>query len=620
MASDDRHSALVHVLLAGDVAEAAENVEPLLDLLQQRPRDGDFATLIAGDGSIDREFNRISERDVTRGEMIGIPAALVILLLVFGAGVAAGVPIVLAVAAIAVAMGTTALIGHTYNLNFLVLNIITMIGLAVGIDYSLFIVQRYREERRNGLDKHEAIGRAGATASRAVFFSGGTVVVALLGLLLVPSNVYRSMAIGAVAVAVFAVLAALTLLPAVLSLLGDRLDALRVPFINGGASSEAGGFWSRVASVVMAHPVLSFTVATALLVAASLPYATISLGLSGVTTLPAGSEARHAFETLEREFAGGLIAPAEIAVDGDADDPAVQAAIARLRDAIAGDNAFAGTSVETNEAGDLALVSAVLAGDPKSEAAHDAIGRLRDEYIPASFAGVDARVYVTGSTATEEDVIGVIRTYTPFVFIFVLALSFVLLLVVFRSIVVPAKALIMNLLSVGAAYGLLVLVFQHGVGNELFGFQQQESIEAWLPLFLFSLLFGLSMDYHVFLLSRIREHFDETGDNRAAVAHGLRSTAALITGAALIMVAVFSGFAMGELSPLQQAGFGLAVAVILDATVIRSVVVPASMVLLGDLNWYLPRWLEWLPQIRIDGARAARTGGQRRLAPQYVDE
>ncbi|HKG27246.1 MAG TPA: MMPL family transporter, partial [Thermomicrobiales bacterium] len=289
------------------------------------------------------------------------------------------------------------------------------------------------------------------------------------------------------------------------------------------------------------------------------------------------------------------------------DDPATQTAIERLSGALAQDPAFGeAPRVEWNAAGDLALVSTVLAMDANVQAAYDTIDRVRRETIPDAFAAAPhARVYVTGATAQVADYFREVDDVTPWVFTFVLGLSFLLLTVVFRSIVVAAKAIVMNLLSVGAAYGLLVLVFQKGYGADFLGFGRTPAIEAWLPIFLFCILFGLSMDYHVFLLSRIREHYGLTGDNREAVATGLRTTARIITGAALIMVAVFAGFAAGRLVQLQEMGFGLAVAVFLDATVVRSILVPAAMELLGDKNWYLPRWLRWLPDLRIEGEPAA---------------
>jgi RND superfamily putative drug exporter len=609
LVSANQRVLVIPVRIIGDVAEGADNVKPVVDVVEEaNGRDG-FEVLTAGEGSIARTFNEANAHDAEAGERIGIPIALVILLLVFGAAVAAGIPLIMAIVSIVVAFGIATIIGQTYDLNLLVTNIVPMIGLAVGIDYALLIVQRFREERTHGLQKLDAIGMAGATASRTVLFSGGTVIVGLLGMMIVPSNVYRSIALGTCTVCAVAVLAALTLLPAVLSLLGDRVNALRIPFVgkqSAQAQDDREGFWGRVSSLVMGHPWISVLVSGGILIALAAPAATISLGLSGISTLPEGYEVRRAFNVLEENFSGGRVSPVEIVVDApDVNAPDVQQGIERLKASIAGDELFGDVTTETNGAGDLALISFPISGDPDSDRAHAAIRELRDDTIPAAFEGVDADVLVTGTTAGNEDFYGVIRTYAPYVFAFVLGLSFVFLMVVFRSIVVPAKALIMNLLSVGAAYGLLTLVFQHGIGAGLLGFQETENIEVWLPLFLFSVLFGLSMDYHVFLLSRIREHFDETGDNARSVAFGLRSTAGMITGAAMIMVAVFIGFALGDMVALQQVGFGLAVAVILDATIIRCVLVPASMELLGDWNWYLPSWLRWLPDLRIEGPKRA---------------
>jgi RND superfamily putative drug exporter len=353
--------------------------------------------------------------------------------------------------------------------------------------------------------------------------------------------------------------------------------------------------------LVTARPAISVIVTGGLLIAAALPVLEINLGSVGISSLPEDSNARHAFDVINREFSDGVLT-ADVVIDApDVAEPAVQRATDELIALLAQDGFFGGSEFETNEARDLALLTVTMPGDFSSAESKAALQRLRHDYIPAAFDGAAAEVLVGGSTAETIDSVQTQRDYLPLVFTFVLGSSFLLLLAVFRSIVVPLKAVALNLLSVGAAYGILVLVFQHGIGAELLGFREAPVIESWLPLFLFCILFGLSMDYHVFLLSRIKERYDETHDNSASVVQGLRSTASIITGAALIMVVVFAGMASGDLVVFQQVGFGLAVAVILDATIIRIVLVPASMELLGDRNWYMPSWLEWLPRINIEG-------------------
>ncbi len=336
-------------------------------------------------------------------------------------------------------------------------------------------------------------------------------------------------------------------------------------------------------------------------------YLDIRTGLNDVNTFPEGAQTKEAFLLLEEEFSvgtvspAGVLSPAEIVIDGDIGDPRVEAAIGRLEKSLLDDPGFPVPPTRVvNPAGDLALVTLPFPGKPNSPEAAVQMSSLRDQHIAVAFEGVPAEVYVGGVTAEVADFYGIVRVYTPIVFALVLGLSFIILMMVFRSIVIPLKAIIMNLLSVGATYGLLVLVFQKGVGTDLFGFQRADVIDAWIPLFLFAVLFGLSMDYHVFLLSRIRERYDESGDNTEAVAYGLRSTAGIITGAALIMVVVFGAFATGRTIVNQLVGFGLAVAVLLDATLVRSVLVPASMEVLGKANWYLPPFLSWLPDLRIE--------------------
>ena len=606
--SENGRSTLLPVTLAGvDHATVGGHAKQLLVTVKSVEAPLGFEAFVAGPSTLENDFIRLAEEGLQQGESVGLAVALVVLVFVFGAVVAGLIPIILAVMAIAIALGAAAVFGLLFDLPFFIANIITMIGLAVGIDYSLFTVSRYREERAKGLDKLDAITHAGATASRAVFFSGLTVIVALMGMLLLPNTIYRSIGLGAILVVVIAVAASLTLLPAVLALMGDKIDALRIRGRRSGAQRREGRFWDHITSTVMRRPVVSLLVAAGTLLVAALPYFSINEGFSGVSTLPDEAESKQAFLILEREFSGGLGSPVEIVIDGHI-TPSVTASIEHMKAALAADPSFGPASVEVNGTRDLALISAPLSGDIAGNDALDAIRELRTTLVPQVFDGVPVEVLVGGDTAYNLDYLDQTTLYTPIVFLLVLGLSFVLLTVAFRSLVIPAKAIAMNLLSVGAAFGLLVLFFQRGVGPEIFkdiagwlGFGQVESIEAGLPLFIFAILFGLSMDYHVFLLSRIRERFDQTGDNTESVAYGLRTTGALITGAAAIMVAVFAGFAAGPLVGLQQMGFGLAVAVALDATIVRTVLVPATMKLLGNRNWYLPSWLEWLPQVHIEG-------------------
>ena len=615
LVSDDGQTTIIPVTMAGSIDDAIENAPDYVEVIEELPVPEGFEVITVGDASINHEINEITEEDAVRGERIGVPLALIVLIIVLGALVAAFLPIILAIASIFIAVAITSLISQQWELSFIVLNMITMIGLAVGIDYSLFVIDRYRGERRHGLVRRDAIIAAGGTAMRAVFFSGMTVVLALLGLFIVPNNIFRSLSLGAIIVVVVAVLSTMTLIAAVLMLLGDKIDWPRKHNYDAEAAADLAreqetyhkGFWGRMTRTVMEHPWISVIGSTALLLALAYPLLDMKSGLTGVSSLPEGTNARKGLEILQEDFSAGLVSPVEFVIDGDKNDPGVQAAVAQLYATLAADPDFGTpTSPEPtwSEAGDVGLVSVPLASAPDSQAAFEAVDRIRDTLDVEPFASFPAEILVTGQTAINVDFFEMKDQYTPIVFAFVLGLSFIILMLAFRSVVVPLKAIIMNLLSVGAAYGCIVLVFQKGYLADFFGFQQVDAIEAWLPLFLFCVLFGLSMDYHVFLLSRIREHYSQTHNNAESVASGLQATAKLITGAALIMVFVFSGFAAGRLVALQQLGFGMAVAVALDATIIRMILVPASMELLGDRNWYLPSWLKWLPDLRIEGKAA----------------
>ena len=605
LVSENRQTTIMPFTMAGEFDDATDNIVKVIDIVEQSRNVTGFRVLITGQAVLSQDFEEVAKDGLAKGEAFGVPIAVIILIVVFGSLVAALVPVILAVASIILAFGAASLLGQAFGLSFFVENMIFMIGLAVGIDYSLFIIARYREERRGGLEKLDAISKSAATATRTVSFSGMAVVLGLAGMLLVPSNVFITIGLGAIFVVVAAVIASTTLLPAVLSLLGDNINRLSIPWIGVAQEkfdeTRPGGFWDRISRVVMKQPLISLILGAGILIALLYPFFDINTGSSGISTLPDGIESKEGFLILDKEFSAGEATPAEIVIDGDIDSSAVRSAIDRLTLALAAETLFAPPRpLDVNPARDLAVLRVPIDRDAVSVETQDAIKRLRRTLIPAAFDGVPATVLVTGEAAFNLDFFKIADDAVYVVFPFVLGVSFLLLLVVFRSIVVPVKAIILNLLSVGGTYGLLVLIFQKGVGNEIFGFKQAETIEAWLPIFLFAVLFGLSMDYHVFLLSRIREWFDQTKDNTESVAFGIRSTGRLITGAALIMVAVFWGFAAGDLVGLQQMGFGLGIAILLDASIVRMVLVPASMKLLGKWNWYLPSWLNWLPDLRVE--------------------
>ena len=602
LVSEDGHATIVPIALTSD-----DETEALVEKIEAIDDEGAFAVSVTGEETLDHDFNLLSQEDLENGELkFGLPAALIILLLVFGAVVAGLVPLLMAMVSIVVALGLTALVAQQFELSVFVINMLTGMGLALGIDYSLFVVSRYREERAKGNAELAAIEISGATASRAVLFSGTVFVIAMFGMLLVPSSIMRSLAAGAILVGIVSVIAALTLLPAVLGLLRDRVNALRIPFV-GRRSDEAGSegrFWGAIVRGVLSRPALSLTLSVAALVALALPVLSLNVGTSGVSSLPDRFVSKQGYLALEEDFATVTPDPAVVVVS-DASSPEVSAAVESMRARLVSDPRFGGATVERSADGDVAVLTVPVPGDPASSEAIDAVRELRTEIADETFAGTDAEVLVGGTTSENIDYFDSVIDPAPWVIALVLLLTFVFLTVVFRSVVIAGTAVLLNLLSVGAAYGLLVLVFQEGIGADLLGFQTTDAIEAWVPLFLFSVLFGLSMDYQVFLLSRIRERYDETRDTTDAVTFGVASTARIITGAALIIVAVFAGFARGDLIMFQQMGFGVAVALLLDATVIRSVVLPSAMKLLGEWNWYLPRWLDWLPRLEVEGPSRA---------------
>lgn len=600
MVSADRHSTFMSLTMPWGSDEEVDKVYEIGDSFAN----DSFEIFYTGTAPFMADSLELGESSMARGETIGLSAAIVILAIVFGALAAAILPIILGMVSIAVALGLTALVGQAMDLTFMITNMVTMMGLAVGIDYSLFVLTRFREERQRGREKMDAIGVAGATASRAVFFSGLTVVLALTGLVIFPLSIFISMGVGSILVVLMAISASLTLLPAMLGLLGDRVNRFRIPFIQRGTTAQTyespTGFWAWLTRTVTRVPVISLVLVVAILGCAAIPFFDRDTGMSGISGIPDYLRAKQGYNVLQQEFQMGMMdLPTQIVIDGDINAESTQAGISRLQTLLEADTAFAGSAVNLYPEVNLAVIDAYISGDSMSLQSMKSVENLRNQLIPQAFPDDSVRVLVTGDTAFMVDFNDTTNTYTPFIFVYILALSFIILLLAFRSVVISTTAIIMNMLSVGAAYGLIVLVFQKGVGADFFGFMQVEVIETWLPLFLFALLFGLSMDYHVFLLSRVRERYQQTTDNTESVSFGLRSTGRLITGAALIMVAVFGGFALGDLVMMQQMGFGLAVAIFLDATLVRCVLVPATMKLLGKRNWYLPKWLAWIPNVSL---------------------
>ena len=630
-------------------------VGPLIHVTEDYSDDS-FQYYFIGLESIEYSFAHIAEKDLVTGETIGISVALIILALVFGSVTSAIIPVILAVVAIFVSIGAVSIIGQLVDLNDFVPNIMTMMGLAVGIDYCLFILSRYREERANGFEKHDAIINSGSTAGRAVMFSGLTVVLALVGMFIIPEKTFQAFGVGAIVVVFVAVMAGVTILPAIIGILGDRVNSFGVPkgitillyiagflvvaftqelgpillivsglvmlflillsvlrnkgmnikFLNPDESSKEseGGFWNFITLQVMRRPYISMTLAAGFLLVLSYFYFDLEKGTSGISVLPDNEPVKIGFTLLDEKFGFGSNAPATVMIDADMQSDEIKNAISKVEESLANDEGFLNPEINIESSVNFAELTSMIPGDPQNQVSLNSIKRLRNEIIPSAFSGIPSSsytVYVGGQSAEVVDSVQMTDEYFPIVLGLVLSLSLILLLFAFRSITISIASIIMNLLSVGAAYGLLVLVFQKGFMIDIFGFEQVDQLEFWLPLFMFSILFGLSMDYHVFMLSRIKEHFDETGSSDESVAFGLRKTASIITGAALIMVAVFGGFALGELAFFQSMGFGLGAAVLIDATVVRSILVPSVMKILGTKAWYLPKFLNWLPNISIEG-------------------
>jgi RND superfamily putative drug exporter len=583
--AESGRTALVQVETSADVAV----VEALVEAVDGLDVDG-FELLVSGEESGMLAFSALAQEQLARGELIGVAVALVVLLLVLGALVAASIPLGVAFVSVLSALAMVAVVGRAFELTEAVLFLTSMLGLALSIDYSLVSVQRFREELAHGRTPLDAVTVTGNTANRAVLFSGITVMLSLSGLLLVPTTEFVGIAMSVIFVAITSVITTLTLLPAVLRLLGHRVNKGWVPFTHPTREPLR---WQRAARAVIKRPAVATVAGVLVLLVCAAPLASLRLTTPGPESLPEDFITHRASALLVEEFGRGQ-SSTTIAVENAS---SAQDEIVALAMAIDADPAFTGTTVDRR--GDVAFLDTGDRYDPADPRAEEAIHRLRDVHVPAALDGTAATAYVTGDQATSIDSIHLLLSRASMVLAFVLGTSFLLLLVMFRSIVIPLKAIALNLLGAGATFGAMVAAYQWGWGSALLGFPEVGGISPYMPVITFALLFGLSMDYHVFLLSRIKEGYDATGDTAAAVVQGLGRTGRLITGAAIIMVAVFSGFAASDIPELSQWGFGLGFAVLIDATVIRTLLLPAAMVWLGDSNWYLPRWLEWLPHFGV---------------------
>jgi RND superfamily putative drug exporter len=608
--SKDGHSALVTFDIKGDADKADDKAKGLLAVTAAAQK-AHPALLVqeAGDATADKALNDSFSNDFNHARTLSLPITLAILIVAFGALVAAGIPVLLAITGVAATLGLVALPSHIAPVDDAVSEVVLLVGMAVGVDYSLFYLRREREERAKGASPEAALETAAATSGHSVIVSGLTVITAMAGMYLAGNKTFGSMATGTIMVVAVSVLGSVTVLPALLSRLGDKVMKGRVPLIgrrrDRGEDPRVSGW---IMDRVLRRPKVAAGISGALLVALAIPAFSMHTAEPGLQGLPHNLPIVKTLNRIETAFPGGP-QPATVVISGrNVDSPQVRSAIASLKkQGLASGQIKQPITVDVNRARDVAVVNMPLIGKGTDSTSVHALGTLRNDLIPSTVGAVPGmHVDVTGDTAGSKDFNDSMKAHAPIVFAFVLAMAFLLLLVTFRSIVIPIKAIALNLLSVGAAYGVLSLVFQHTWAEGLLGFKSTGGITPWLPLFLFVILFGLSMDYHVFIISRIREAFDRGMKTEDAVAHGIKSTAGVVTSAAVVMVAVFAIFASLGALEFKQLGVGLAAAILIDATVVRAVLLPATMKLLGDRNWYLPRGLRWLPSRRAPRPEPAR--------------
>jgi RND superfamily putative drug exporter len=597
----DGRSALVQFRIRGEKDEAADKIGPVLDAVAaaQQAHPG-FTIGEFGDASAEQEVMTSYDEDLGKAGILSLPITLIVLVLTFGSLVAAGIPLLLALTAVFATFGLVAISSIVLPVALQAPAMVLLIGLAVGVDYSMFYLKRERQERAAGRSQRDALEIAAATSGRSVLISGLTVIVAMAGMFLTGDETFASLALATILVVSVAVLGSLTVLPALLSRLGDKVERGRIPFLGRLRRSGGDGrFWGAIVDRVLRRPAVSAALAGAFMLALTAPALQLHLAAQGTESFPSSLEVIKVYDRMQQAFPGSAL-PANVVVEAPSvRTEAMQTAIAELKErALASGLAFEPITVDVSPDGTVANVTIPIAGNGTDEASNASFRMLRGEVVPETVGAVpDAEAGVTGLTASWRDQADELKSNLAPVVAFVLLFAFGLMLVAFRSIVVAAKAIVLNLLSVAAAYGVLVLVFQHGVGKGLLGVESATGIDAVVPLLLFVILFGLSMDYHVFILSRVRETFDRGKSMDEAVSYGIKSTAGVVTSAAIVMVAVFAIFATLQWPFFKQFGIGLAAAILIDATIVRAVLLPASMKLLGDWNWYLPSWLQWLPRL-----------------------
>ena len=608
----------------GERPEVQQRLVPVPAIVDAaRGRMPDATIHVVSSTFLNDDIENVINEELDGSLRLTIPVTFLILLIAFGAIAASVVPLVLAGTSLAAAIGFLGLYSQTIGaVSPNAIQLVILMGLAVAVDYSLFMLTRFRTERQRGVGVQAAIETSSSTAGRAVFFSGIAVIISLGGLVTLGISLFSSMAVGTMAVVLASVIGSLTFLPATLAILGDRVNWGRpitwLPRLlrrrgaleaidRRAARAPGSGLWAAAVNSVMRRPVLMTVLSAALLLAAAAPVTRLRTGVTDITGLPSSIDGIAGIRLINEKFPLGQNLRLDVVVTHPERDD-VQAAIEALKSRLGTIPGIQGEPTELPASdGESVLVSFQMTGGRNDEANREIVRQLRNEIRPEIFGAVQAEgveVYVTGGSARVLDITGIYSDATPRIFAFVLGLSFLLMLVAFRSIVIPIKAILLNLLSTAAAFGVMVLVFHEGWFAEPLGIVSSGVIESWVPIFVFTILFGLSMDYHLFILTRIKEARDRGLDSRAAVARGISVTSGTITSAASIMVVVFAVFVTFKFVFIQQLGLGLAVAVFIDATLIRSLLLPASMTLLGDWNWWLPRWLGWLPKVTIEGGSA----------------